>query len=231
MASRFAPAPVRAALEAVYAVNHEIASVAAAVREPGLGAIRLQWWREGLEAIAEGAAPPREPALQALCAAAPQLAGMLAALTAARAADLEAAPFANLAALHAYIDGTAGVVMQAGLACCGVDAQSDAVRAFSAPAARAWGLVGLARAEPAWRARGRVLPPAGVRIEDLCAGARAAYAQAQAPARAMPTEAFAGYGYVALVPLYLRALAGGEIAAPAFARKLRLVWASARGRI
>ncbi|HRE45776.1 MAG TPA: squalene/phytoene synthase family protein, partial [Terricaulis sp.] len=81
MASRFAAAPVRAALEAAYAVNHEIASVAELVREPGLGAIRLQWWREGLEAIAAGASPPREPALQALSIAAPQVAGVLAALT------------------------------------------------------------------------------------------------------------------------------------------------------
>lgn len=231
MASRFAAAPVRAALEAAYAVNHEIASVAELVREPGLGAIRLQWWREGLEAIAAGASPPREPALQALSIAAPQVAGVLAALTDARAADLEAAPFANLSALHAYIDGTAGVVMQAALMCCGVDAQSDAAAGFIRPAARAWGLAGLARAEPYWRARGRVMLPAGVSVAEVCAQAADAYAQAQGAARALPAEAFAAYGYVALVPLYLRALARGEVAAPAFARKLRLVWASARGKI
>ena len=45
----FAPAPARPLLLALYAFNHEVARVAETVREPMLGAIRLEWWRETVE--------------------------------------------------------------------------------------------------------------------------------------------------------------------------------------
>ncbi|HEX4270168.1 MAG TPA: squalene/phytoene synthase family protein, partial [Rhizomicrobium sp.] len=53
----FAPANLRPFLFALYAFNAEVARVAESVREPMLGAIRLEWWRE----TAEGAsrASPR----------------------------------------------------------------------------------------------------------------------------------------------------------------------------
>ena len=49
-----APANRRAALFALYAFNAEIARVREAVSEPMLGQIRLQWWRETIEALARG---------------------------------------------------------------------------------------------------------------------------------------------------------------------------------
>jgi phytoene synthase len=42
----FAPAPRRVLLFALYAFNAEVARIAETVREPMLGAIRLEWWRE-----------------------------------------------------------------------------------------------------------------------------------------------------------------------------------------
>jgi phytoene synthase len=48
-ASLYAPADRRDALYALYAFDHEIARVAAVVREPMAGEIRLQWWRDVLE--------------------------------------------------------------------------------------------------------------------------------------------------------------------------------------
>ena len=51
LASRFAPADVRARLIALYAVNYEIARTAEVVREPGVGDIRLAWWRDALAEI------------------------------------------------------------------------------------------------------------------------------------------------------------------------------------
>ena len=50
----FAPAPLRPLLFALYAFNHEVARVAETVREPMLGAIRLEWWRETVEGAAKG---------------------------------------------------------------------------------------------------------------------------------------------------------------------------------
>ncbi|MBC8107455.1 MAG: squalene/phytoene synthase family protein, partial [Anaerolineae bacterium] len=48
LASRFAPAPVRERLIALYAVNYEIARLSETVREAPLGDIRLEWWRSAL---------------------------------------------------------------------------------------------------------------------------------------------------------------------------------------
>src|SRR5471032_25027 len=52
----FAPAPARPFLFALYAFNHEVARVAETVREPTLGAIRLEWWRETVESAQRGVA-------------------------------------------------------------------------------------------------------------------------------------------------------------------------------
>src|SRR5580693_1054861 len=54
----FAPAGRRETLFALYAFNYEIARVRESVREPMLGQIRLQWWREAIDA-AYGEARPR----------------------------------------------------------------------------------------------------------------------------------------------------------------------------
>src|ERR1700722_19396499 len=50
----FAPTPVRPLLLALYAFNAEVARVAETVREPMLGAIRLEWWRETAEGASKG---------------------------------------------------------------------------------------------------------------------------------------------------------------------------------
>ena len=58
LSSRYAPKPARRALIALYAFAYELARVRLVVTEPGLGAIRYQWWREALEEI-EAGKPPR----------------------------------------------------------------------------------------------------------------------------------------------------------------------------
>lgn len=64
----FAPAGRRGALLALYAVNLALAEVRARVSEPLLGEVRLQWWRDTIEAIYHGK-PVRGPeAAQALAA-------------------------------------------------------------------------------------------------------------------------------------------------------------------
>src|SRR5579872_4002960 len=52
----FAPAVLRPLLFALYAFNAEVARVAETVREPMLGAIRLEWWRETAEGASKGSA-------------------------------------------------------------------------------------------------------------------------------------------------------------------------------
>ena len=58
LSALFAPACRREALFALIAFNHEIARIPEAVSEPMLGRIRLQWWREVLEAVYAGRARP-----------------------------------------------------------------------------------------------------------------------------------------------------------------------------
>src|ERR1700733_13342273 len=63
----FAPAQTRPYLFALYAFNHEVARVAETVREPMLGAIRLEWWRETVES-AHGGTPRNHDVARGLAA-------------------------------------------------------------------------------------------------------------------------------------------------------------------
>lgn len=233
LASRFAAEPVRARLMALYALNYEIAHAAEAAREPGLGAIRLQWWRDELETISRGYHPSSHPALAAIMQTSPgsAFAWSLQGLVDAHLADLERAPFAAFSDMQRYVDATAGLVMRAAVDACGVSLTGAAQHAFVRDAARAWGFTGLMRASGHWQMRGRTLLPNGARLEDLKARVLAAYEAAKLAARLMKAEAFPAFGYVALVPGYLRAMAQGRIDTPLLGRKALLIGASATGRV
>lgn len=57
LSSRYAPKPERRALIALYAFAYELARVRLVVTEPGLGAIRFQWWRDALGEMERGEKP------------------------------------------------------------------------------------------------------------------------------------------------------------------------------
>ncbi|WP_374763851.1 phytoene/squalene synthase family protein [Yunchengibacter salinarum] len=65
LVSLFCPAESQAALWAIHAFNQEIGKTRESVSDPTLGQIRLQWWRESLEAI-EAGTPRRHPVVEAL---------------------------------------------------------------------------------------------------------------------------------------------------------------------
>lgn len=54
LSSRYAPLPERQRLIALYALNLELAKVRLVVSEPGLAAIRFQWWRDVAAEIEAG---------------------------------------------------------------------------------------------------------------------------------------------------------------------------------
>lgn len=219
LAARFAPAERRAGLIALYALNYELARVGETVSNPMLGEIRLAWWREGLEA-----GERRHPVLEALA----PLGARLEHLPDARQADLEPAPFRDEAALLAWIDGTAGAVMEAAATL--LDPASPP--GSTVHAARAWAWSGLVRAEPAWRARGRRWTPdswadadedemashVGHRIDE-------ALTLAADELKALPVAAFPAVAYVTLVRAYRRH-EPGELE-----KRGRLLAATMRGRI
>lgn len=234
LASRFAPAPARARLIALYALNYEVARASEAATQPGLGDIRLAWWREKVEDVFAGRAVDPQPALQALARAiaeAPLPLARLDALIAARRADLEAAPFARWRDLEAYADATAGGIMDLALAASAPDLGVE-MTDFVRSAARAWAYVGFVRAEPHWAGRGRsVYPREDGSRAAMIARARDELARARSVMAQTPAAAFPAVGYLALLPGYLRAVEGGRSTTPLLLRQLRLVRAAATGRV
>ena len=145
----FAPADRRAALFALYAFNYEVARVRESVREPMLGLVRLQWWRDALNEIFAGAPPRRHEVVEPLAAAirTHRLSQMqFARLLEARAADMDERPQDSLAALETYAADSAGSVILLALEILGVDAAE--ARAAGEAVGTAYALAGLLAAVP-----------------------------------------------------------------------------------
>ena len=92
LATLYAPAPVRTALTALFALDCTLAAIPPSVSEPMVGAIRLAWWREALEALDHNPAPdePHLIAARALLLPAGLSGADLAGLEARWAARLDA---------------------------------------------------------------------------------------------------------------------------------------------
>jgi phytoene synthase len=123
LATLFAPADVRPALFGLYAFDHEITKVHRVVTEPMAGLIRLQWWRDALDAIDGGRPAPVHPVAEALQDAWPRLdvsRSRLDAAIDARERELEQAPPPTLAGLEDHLAATSSGVVLAALALLGV---------------------------------------------------------------------------------------------------------------
>ncbi|HWE75914.1 MAG TPA: squalene/phytoene synthase family protein [Stellaceae bacterium] len=145
----FAPADRRDALFALYAFNYEVARIREYVREPMLGLIRLQWWRDALDEIYAGKQPRRHEVATPLAAAIVTHRLSKAHFTTlldARAHDMEDAPPQSMAALEEYVDRTSGALNLLALEVLGI---GDARAAEAARAAgTAYALAGLLAAAP-----------------------------------------------------------------------------------
>lgn len=142
----FAARDQRDALCALYAFNIELGAIREAVSEPGLGRIRLQWWRDTLDGVFAGT--PRHHAVAVALGSAVSRFGLsrpaFERMIDARERDLENAPPESLAALEAYAAGTSGALTQLALQALGADGEA-AARA-GCHAGTAWALLGLLRA-------------------------------------------------------------------------------------
>lgn len=221
LASRFAPAPVRRKLIALYAVNYELGRISDVAHEPGIGVLRLTWWRDALASLAHDAHTPAHPALSGLQRAGvtAEDAALLAEMVEARGHDVDDAPFADAATLEAYVDATAGALMWLASKACAQDHVGEA-ETLIREAGRAWGYAGMARSRRK-----------GIASVDLSAHAHAAYMRARALAPTASPAMFPAFGYVALTPRYLRALQVRRKPPSLFGRQLKLVFASASGGI
>jgi phytoene synthase len=216
LASRFAPALARERMIALYAVHHEIVRSSEAAKESGLAAIRLAWWRDALQQIHAGGAPPQQPALVAYAEHARWFAGeeWLEILDAR-----SDGPLASWEAAETHAVRTNGGLMRLALRACGEQAAQ-----YLQPLAAAQGLVELCGAE----ARRPRLPGS---IEEGLARAEDAYQRGRAASRGFTAGAFPAFGYVTLAPLHIRALRLGHGPPALLARQWRLVKAAATGRL
>jgi NADH dehydrogenase [ubiquinone] 1 alpha subcomplex assembly factor 6 len=153
----FAPPDRREAVIALYAFNYEVARVREMVREPLLGRMRLQWWRDSIAAAYDGGPILRHEVAEPLTAAIRMnrlSRAHFEALIATREADLDDAPPPDLAALAAYADGTSARLVL--LALEALDVHTAAAAAAGHGVGVAYALAGLLRAIP-FHARARRL--------------------------------------------------------------------------
>jgi NADH dehydrogenase [ubiquinone] 1 alpha subcomplex assembly factor 6 len=159
----FAPVDRREALFALYAFNYEIARVHETVTQPMLGQIRLQWWREVVDAAFTGLPPRQHEVAEPLAAVIRERA-----LTRAhfdrmidtRERDLADKPPATLAALEDYAAGTSAALLWLALEVLGV--AEPAARVAVRDVGIGYAMAGLLRALPFHARAGRCYIPADI---------------------------------------------------------------------
>ncbi len=146
--SLYAPPDEREALAAVYAFNLEVARIREIAREPLLGHMRLQWWRDAVDRIYSGQ-PPGHQVAAALAGAVDRFGlgrGYFDRILDARALDLDDAGPPTLDALIEYADNTSATLAELSLEILGET--GDAPRRAARDVGIAWALTGILRAVP-----------------------------------------------------------------------------------
>jgi phytoene synthase len=225
----FAPPAEREAMVGLYAFNIEIARVRETVREPTLGRIRLQWWRDTIAAIFAGSRQ-REPVQLALSDAIARFRlsrEHFDRLIDAREFDLDDRPPATLDDLVAYAQDTGAPLVRLSAEVLG--ARGPAVDHAATRLGVAWALTGLIRAVPFHARSRRLYLPAAVSREAgldvlamfengsvpglrdvvaaVAARAGAHLADARSARGSIPSTALAAFLPATLAGVYLRRIA------------------------
>jgi NADH dehydrogenase [ubiquinone] 1 alpha subcomplex assembly factor 6 len=157
----FAPAARREALFALYAFNYEIARVRESVREPMLGEIRLQWWREAIATAFAGGEPRRHETVEAVTKTirSHRLSRVhFDRLIDARERDFDMEPPASLAALEDYAENSSVPLILLALEV--LEAAAPAAQHAARDIGLAYALSGMLRALPYLARIGRAVLPA-----------------------------------------------------------------------
>jgi phytoene synthase len=160
-AAMAAPVTARRVLFPLYAFNFEVARTPWVTEEPMIAEMRLQWWRDALEEIAEGR-PVRkhEVTLPLAEAITPEIARELDRLIQARRWDIYKEAFEDEDHFAEYLTKTGGDLMWAAAAALGADRDLDPTLAHPREAIRLFGqasaFVRFMKAVPALEARGRI---------------------------------------------------------------------------
>jgi phytoene/squalene synthetase len=224
LSALFAPEERRPLLFALYAFNHELARIGDTVREPMMGEIRLEWWREAI-AEAQDGRPRAHDVVRSLAElfarVGPPL-DLFEAMIDARQFDLGGEFFADLNALVAYTEATSGSLMRLASE---ILLDGEKIGDIAHEAGVAYGLTGILRAIRFKASQQKLYLPAdllkaeGIAPEEIFAGkadtvklqhatsAVAAHARAHYEAAAMrpiPGHSLPALMPAGLVPIYLR---------------------------
>lgn len=188
------PVAARAVLFPLYAFNVEVARAPWVTQESMIAEMRLQWWRDALEEMAEGREVRRHEVTTPLAARlTADQAKLLDESVAARRWDIYRDAFDDEAHFEAYLDQTSGHLMWTGVQLLG-GGDEDTVRAL----ARAAGLANFLRAIPVLEAHNRV-PLLDGRPEAVAELAQSGLASLKDFAKSK----IAADAYPALVPAFL----------------------------
>jgi phytoene synthase len=164
LSALFAPAGKRKHLFALYAFNIEIARIPELVREPMMGEVRLQWWRDALDGRAAGDVA-RNPVANALLDTVKRFnlsRGLLYELIDAKAFDLYGEPMESLSRLETYLDSTSASLMRLAAEIL-AGQETPEIAAAATQVGRVSAIAGLLRKFGPHASRGRIfLPPLDV---------------------------------------------------------------------
>lgn len=225
-----APVADRGTLAVLYAFNAELARAPWASKEPMIAEMRLQWWRDVIEAEAQGPGQPHEVAtpLGKLIRTKALPLDLLDGMAAARQWDIYRDPHADAASLWVYLEATGGALMQ-------VSALALGAGVAVLPAARALGatqaLANYLRAVPKLEELGRVPLLDGTEAGVAALAREGLERLVQAP---LPRGA-ALAAYLTRPVLEMAAEQPGLVAAGAlvpteFTKRKRLLWQALTGR-
>lgn len=173
LTAQFAEPDRRPGLMALYAFNLEIGRVRESAREPLLGMVRLQWWRDAL-AMMERTETPKHAVALALAETIGRFGldrAALVRLVDARESDLGDTPPDDLPSLRLYAEATGGALAELALGILGDTTQ--AARDAARHAGCALALAGSMRSLAVTARLGRCMLPAavmdraGVRLRDV----------------------------------------------------------------
>lgn len=235
MAAMAAPVAVRPALFPLFALNAEVARAPWVSQEAMISEMRLQWWRDALQEIAEGKPARRHEVVTPLAQVlSPHLAAMLDEYVAVRRWDIYRDPFEDEAHFDAYINHSAGSLMVASAQMLGA-ADEDVLRDFGYGV----GVANWLRAIPDLEARGRIPlvdgTPDGVRALAQKALDRLRLARSKTSAVSVDARPALYAGWQAEWVLRQAVsgpdrVAAGDLAQGEIRRRLSLMWAVASGR-
>ncbi len=233
-ATMASPVQARRILFPLFAFNVEASRAPWVTKEPMIAEMRLQWWRDALEEIADGRPARRHEVVTPLAACLrPEQARLLDGLVEARRWDIGSDPFDDEGAMWRYLDATTGTLLWVAAEALGAPSDDEpGVR----QAARAVALANWMLALPELEARGK-RPMHDGRPETLAALAAGALRDLTAQrglglsARQALLCGWRARRTLTMVVRQPRRVAHGALVAPDLQRSLTLIRARLTGRI